>query len=151
MQDVLWNLHGFGQWWLELCRMPYAICMVLVYDSLSISLVLGTESWALVYGSQAISVGFGIDSDGLVYDALSISLFVLVLPCLLAFLASPCLACLPCPALPCIDRAFAGRIGWGVSPSSIYAMCMVLGSPGKNHVGSPMPCVWFWVVVARIM
>ena len=100
MQDVLWNLHGFGQWWLELCRMPYAICMVLVYDSLSISLVLGTESWALVYGSQAISVGFGIDSDGLVYDALSISLFVLVLPCLLLFL--PRLALLACLALLCL-------------------------------------------------
>ena len=27
--DVLCPLHGFGQSWLELCRMSYAICMVL--------------------------------------------------------------------------------------------------------------------------
>ena len=29
VQDALCHLHGFGQSWLELCRMPYAICMVL--------------------------------------------------------------------------------------------------------------------------
>ena len=30
VQDALFHLHGFGESWLELCRMPYAICMVLV-------------------------------------------------------------------------------------------------------------------------
>ena len=29
LQDVLCHLHGFGESWLELCRMPDAICMVL--------------------------------------------------------------------------------------------------------------------------
>ena len=30
MQDVRCHLHGFGESWLEACRMSYAICMVLV-------------------------------------------------------------------------------------------------------------------------
>ena len=29
VRDGLCHLHGFGQSWLELCRMSYAICMVL--------------------------------------------------------------------------------------------------------------------------
>ena len=30
VQDALCPLHGFGQSWLELCRISFAICMVLV-------------------------------------------------------------------------------------------------------------------------
>ena len=31
------------------------------------------------------------------------------------------------------------------------AICMVLGSPGWNYAGCPMPFAWFWVVLARIV